>query len=49
MITETFDNQSMAIINPEINDNAPVVDACIFTIPAPRKNSGRSVAATLKR
>ena len=31
MITETFDNQSMAIINPEINDNAPVVDACILT------------------
>ena len=31
MITETFDNQSRAIINPQINENAPVVDACILT------------------
>lgn len=31
MITETFDNQSRAIINPQINENSPVVDACILT------------------
>ena len=31
MITETFDNQSPAIINPYVNENAPVVDACIIT------------------
>lgn len=31
MITETFDNQSRAIINPQINEDAPAVDACILT------------------
>ncbi len=31
MITETFDNQSAAIINPQVNENAPQVDACILT------------------
>lgn len=31
MITDTFDNASPAIINPQINENAPVVDACILT------------------
>lgn len=31
MITETFDNLSQAIINPQINENAPAVDACILT------------------
>lgn len=31
MITEAFDNNSKAIINPPINENAPVVDACILT------------------
>ena len=31
MITDSFDNQSEAIINPIINENAPKVDACIVT------------------
>lgn len=31
MITEAFDNQSAAIINPPVNENAPQVDACILT------------------
>ena len=31
MITESFDNQSPAIINPPVNENAPQVDACILT------------------
>lgn len=31
MITESFDNQSNAIINPRINESAPQVDACILT------------------
>lgn len=31
MITETFDAKSEAIIKPQINDNAPIVDACILT------------------
>jgi uridine phosphorylase len=31
MITETFDNKSQAIINPPVNENRPVVDACILT------------------
>jgi len=31
MITDSFDNQSSAIINPRINENAPRVDACILT------------------
>ncbi len=31
MITNTFDNQSKAIINPRDNENAPRVDACILT------------------
>ena len=31
MITEAFDNQSPAIINPQIKVNAPQVDACILT------------------
>lgn len=31
MITETFDNQSAAIINPCRKENAPKVDACIMT------------------
>lgn len=31
MITDSFDNQSNAIINPRINENAPRVDACILT------------------
>lgn len=31
MITDTFDNKSEAIINPRINENAPMVDACILT------------------
>ncbi len=31
MITDTFDNQSKAIINPRIDKNAPRVDACILT------------------
>ena len=31
MITDSFDNKSEAIINPQINENAPKVDACILT------------------
>lgn len=31
MITDSFDNQSPAIINPRPNDSAPRVDACILT------------------
>ena len=31
MITESFDNQSAAIINPRVKENAPQVDACILT------------------
>ena len=31
MITDTFDNKSEAILNPRINENAPIVDACILT------------------
>ena len=31
MITDSFDNQSEAIINPTVNENAPKVDACIIT------------------
>ena len=31
MITDSFDNQSTAIINPQINEEAPKVDACIVT------------------
>ena len=31
MITGAFDNKSPAIINPQINENAPQVDACILT------------------
>ena len=31
MITEAFDNNSKAIIEPLINENAPAVDACILT------------------
>lgn len=31
MITDSFDNQSDAIINPHIDGNAPQVDACILT------------------
>ncbi len=31
MITDTFDNQSEAIINPITNELAPIVDACILT------------------
>ncbi len=31
MITEAFDNSSPAIINPQRDDNAPRVDACILT------------------
>lgn len=31
MITESFDNRSEAIINPQRNINAPKVDACIIT------------------
>ena len=31
MITDSFDNQSEAIINPQTNENAPKVDACIVT------------------
>ena len=31
MITDSFDNQSEAIINPHINENAPKIDACILT------------------
>lgn len=31
MITEAFDDQSPALINPKINENAPTVDACIVT------------------
>ena len=31
MITDSFDNQSEAIINPYIDENAPKVDACIVT------------------
>lgn len=31
MITDTFDNQSDAIINPTIKNDAPKVDACILT------------------
>ena len=30
MITDTFDDQSAAIINPPVNMNAPQVDACIL-------------------
>ena len=31
MITDAFDNKSEAIINPRINEDAPIVDACILT------------------
>ena len=31
MVTDSFDNQSEAIINPRINEDAPKVDACIIT------------------
>lgn len=31
MIIDSFDNKSNAIINPKVNDNAIVVDACIVT------------------
>ena len=31
MITDSFDNQSAAIINPRSKENAPKVDACILT------------------
>lgn len=31
MITDSFDNNSKAIINPCQKENAPVVDACIVT------------------
>lgn len=31
MITEAFDNQSPAIINPQMKEDAPQVDACILT------------------
>lgn len=31
MITEAFDDQSPAIINPRVNEAAPRVDACILT------------------
>lgn len=31
MITDSFDNQSNAKINPQINEDAPQVDACILT------------------
>ena len=31
MITDTFDNQSPAIINPAPKEDAPQVDACIVT------------------
>jgi uridine phosphorylase len=31
MITDSFDNKSKAIINPQRKDNAPNVDACILT------------------
>ncbi len=31
MITETFDNLSQAIINPQVKEGAPEVDACIIT------------------
>ncbi len=31
MITDSFDDQSNAIINPPSNENAPQVDACIVT------------------
>lgn len=30
MITEAFDNQSPAIINPQMKENVPQVDACIL-------------------
>ena len=31
MITEAFDDRSPAIINPQIKEDAPQVDACILT------------------
>lgn len=31
MITEAFDNKSPAIINPQMREDAPRVDACILT------------------
>lgn len=31
MITDSFDNQSEAIINPRVSEDAPKVDACIVT------------------
>lgn len=31
MITDSFDSNSKAIINPYVNENAPQVDACILT------------------
>ena len=31
MITETFDNRSPAIINPQIDSNNPQYEACIVT------------------
>ena len=31
MITDSFDNKSEAIINPELREGAPVLEACIVT------------------
>ncbi|MBO5032375.1 MAG: hypothetical protein J6D08_10905 [Lachnospiraceae bacterium] len=31
MITDSFDNQTAAKINPQIREDAPGVDACIVT------------------
>ena len=31
MITDSFDNQSAAIIDPQRKEDAPKVDACIIT------------------
>lgn len=31
MITDSFDDESDAIINPKLKDNVPIVDACIIT------------------
>lgn len=31
MIINSFDDKSKAIINPKLNDNSPIVDACIVT------------------
>ncbi len=38
MITDSFDNRSPAKINPTKNENAPAVEAVIFTFRISSKN-----------